>query len=981
MTRHAMVTIVAPVAIDAVEDARELISQTLGNPASHTFNAAISPVDAAPFLHFASLHAVAASAGDTGYLILEFSADGEDIAAINELAARTGAMFRDIFAKADGFSSTTDIAAYWQQHQIKIGYGMFDAPGLAFSGTPGLSVETILEEHRLTDHVRGLLNDQAIGSSQERLEAVRSSLQGSEFEWALTNPPTLPSNSKKPPSTFSIIGALAGPFLRHFAWPIALITLLFSTLLNWPEQWVWSGFAPFAQWGFAEWVRTIGQILGFTLGTVGLIILFSAIIFGAIYAKLRRQEESDWVSDKTILDDDLRPILANENAHGHVQNHMMSHTVRKPGWLRKMTTRLAFFVVANLTALRARPGFLGDIGTIHFARWITIPGTRDFIFFSNYGGSWESYLEDFITKAHEGLTAVWSNAIGFPRSKNLIQGGATQAEPFKRYARHSMISTPFWYCAYPGLSTANIRANHRVRSGLATASGCEEASEWLEQFGSQSRPQDKLETSQMQSLLFGGMGFKPEGRLMLIELADDAAKNRELLDELMPFIAFGDGRFYLEPALITFATSAAGLAKLGLPDDALSTFPSAFREGMNGAGRDRILGDLGNNAAQHWRWGRDGNDLALLIYGDAHDAKGEVVSAIDLLDEVISQGCERASATISRRIDLAPAGSSLRENKEPFGFVDGVSQPAMRGTYRGHKYPDPLHLIEPGELVLGYPDNRGNMPPSPMMQARHDPNMLLPTGGEVQGSAQSEADNPRLFANNGSFLVIRQLEQDVQGFDQYCAEEGERLSDAFPDIPVTADMKEFVGAKMIGRWKDGSSIARYPYISESDRRKRLGKSSDFRIDNDFVYGVEDPQGLKCPFGAHIRRTNPRDSLSPGSSDQIDISNRHRILRVGRGYQPDEPEDNPGIMFMCLNADLERQFEFIQQTWMQNSKFHGLNAEVDPLAVTDVSNQSGFTIPTGRGPVMLKQMPQFVTMLGGGYFFVPGRQLLTYLSKQ
>jgi len=85
------------------------------------------------------------------------------------------------------------------------------------------------------------------------------------------------------------------------------------------------------------------------------------------------------------------------------------------------------------------------------------------------------------------------------------------------------------------------------------------------------------------------------------------------------------------------------------------------------------------------------------------------------------------------------------------------------------------------------------------------------------------------------------------------------------------------------------------------------------------------------------------------------------------------------MFMCLNADLERQFEFIQQTWMNNAKFHGLDAELDPLAVTDASPPSGFTVPTARGPVALKQMPQFVSVLGGGYFFVPGRQLLTFLS--
>ena len=68
-----------------------------------------------------------------------------------------------------------------------------------------------------------------------------------------------------------------------------------------------------------------------------------------------------------------------------------------------------------------RPGFLSDIGTIHFARWVTVPGTHDLLFFSNFDASWESYLEDFITKAHAGLTGVWSNSIGFPVTENLFQ--------------------------------------------------------------------------------------------------------------------------------------------------------------------------------------------------------------------------------------------------------------------------------------------------------------------------------------------------------------------------------------------------------------------------------------------------------------------------------------------------------------------------------------------------------------------------------
>src|SRR5690606_30508896 len=138
----------------------------------------------------------------------------------------------------------------------------------------------------------------------------------------------------------------------------------------------------------------------------------------------------------------------------------------KPGFIRKLTIRIAFFAIARLTALNPRVGHLGDIGTIHFARWVTLPGTRDLLFFSNFGGSWESYLEDFITKAHEGLTAVWSNTVGFPRTRNLFLDGATDGERFKRYARASMVYTPFWYSAYPELTTANIRDNQVIRRGI-----------------------------------------------------------------------------------------------------------------------------------------------------------------------------------------------------------------------------------------------------------------------------------------------------------------------------------------------------------------------------------------------------------------------------------------------------------------------------------------------------------------------------------
>src|SRR5690606_35914695 len=121
---------------------------------------------------------------------------------------------------------------------------------------------------------------------------------------------------------------------------------------------------------------------------------------------------------------------------------------------------------------------------------------------------------------------------------------------------------------------------------------------------------------------------------------------------------------------------------------------------------------------------------------------------------------------------------------------------------------------------------------------------------------------------------------------------------------------------------------------------------------------EDPAGLRCPFGAHIRRTNPRDSFEPGEPRRLEISNRHRVLRVGRAYG--ETGGRQGLMFMCLNADIERQFEFVQQTWLMGPNFHGLENETDPtLGQGGASGERGsesaprcFTIPTESGPIRL-----------------------------
>ena len=624
----------------------------------------------------------------------------------------------------------------------------------------------------------------------------------------------------------------------------------------------------------------------------------------------------------------------------------------------------------------------------------------------------KSYLEDFITRAHAGLTAVWSNSIGFPRARNLFQDGATDGERFKRYARASMAPTRFWYSAYPDQTTEHVRCNAAMRRGLAAALTNDEATRWLALFGSSARPDAKLETMEIQSLVFGGLGFMPHGACLLYRLPEATDQARAFMKAINAHIAFGDGRKLRRQAVLTVALGSGALRKLGLPDDCVRGFPAAFLEGMSSENRARILGDVDGRAPDQWKWGDSAYDLALLAYGRSETAIGR-------LEAVVAARAAENGLAASHRIPLV---TTRKPAIEPFGFVDGVSQPIIRGSYQSYRNNDPIHLVEPGEFIIGYPDNRDNFPPEPELSPLADPQNVLPVADRSRDFGNTIVESPRAIARNGTYLVIRQLEQDVTAFWDYCWSEYRRLEDRLP--PPYDVRPDYIAAKLIGRWRDGSSLVRNPYYpfpreqkERAERRDRRETAEGFtetsaitatgetvgsetarpetrpeagqaiapptepshKGDNDFLFGIEDPEALRCPYGAHIRRANPRNSLAPGSMEQVSISNRHRIYRVGRLYEPEEG-DNPGLLFMCLNGDIERQFEFIQQTWLVSPAFHGLVGEQDPLNSNAGPDSTGYVVPSHDGPVRLKPLPTFVKTLGGGYFFMPGRAMLSYLSE-
>jgi len=1001
---HALVTIVAPLDAEKLKILPDLISKRLGNPAEQPIEQSLGPLDedGASSTHFASLHAIPAGTGTNGYLIFEFSADGSDDEALARFDRQIGGPLKEIFSQASDWREGDALLTYLRRHVIQIGHGLFSAPGVAYAGTPGMTVGRIRKERDLAAEITKLLGQQQGGfRAIDRLAVVRAALAAQkDFAWAL-DPPPPPQPDNEGVSILSVVPQLIWDFVSTYLWPFGLAI---AAWVIYTDLSTLHAMAPDTPVTWPLVTATLGAL--WTGAITALIIV--VILAVTLYALLIRAEAGDWVDERWPERAILDGILKREDFAA--QNHMVSVTRRKPGIVRWFTIRLVFWLITEFVTRVYRRGFLSDIGTIHFARWITVPGTRDFIFLSNYGGSWESYLEDFITRAHFGLTGVWSNSIGFPRTNNLIDGGASDGERFKRYARRGMLPTPFWYSAYRDTTTSHIRTNASIRRGVASALTNEEALDWLALFGSAVRPDGKMESSEIQSLVFGGLGFLPFGVCLLYRLSGNQHQAQAFIKQLTPHVAFNDGRRLQSDAVISIGLGPEALAKLGLPPDCVTGFPAAYLGGM--AARARIVGDIDENAPGKWSWGADELlDVTILIYGTS-------AQAVRDLDAKIQKSAASHGATERYRIDLVKVEEAGTKT-EPFGFVDGISQPLIRGTYKSLRKPDSIHIVEPGEFLFGYPDNRGNIPPGPTLSPLLDPHNRLPIAADEHDFATNIVNTPREVGRNGTFLVIRQLAQDVEGFSAYCREEAARLQKRLAP-PYRID-EEFIGAKLVGRWKDGSSLVRHPYkpkgeeMSGEERLRALhshapsegnadakhapgaektvsrpttspktgspiegAAKSNRPDDNDFLFGEEDPEALRCPYGAHIRRANPRDSFDPGSKEQIDISNRHRLLRVGRFYEPKQGEKR-GLLFMCLNGSIERQFEFIQQSWLDSPSFHGLSGEQDPLVGGDAKSCTGFLIPSRDGPVRLKPLRRFVTTLGGGYFFLPSKRLLQFLG--
>jgi hypothetical protein len=226
-------------------------------------------------------------------------------------------------------------------------------------------------------------------------------------------------------------------------------------------------------WIIAE-AMLIGAFLSLVIPANG-VLTWAFIVVGGLSASillllaaLRVTEKADAVPADAVPDPAKVKALQDwEDQHIAGADHMGSVVIIKPGSFRAFLLRFGMAALGHIVRLTATDGYLGSMRTIHFAHWAIVDGGRRLLFLSNFDGSWESYLDDFIEKAHAGLTLAWGNCLGFPPPRYLTLDGATAGRKFKNWARQSMAQSRFWYAAYPDLTVNQIWRQLRVAQGLA----------------------------------------------------------------------------------------------------------------------------------------------------------------------------------------------------------------------------------------------------------------------------------------------------------------------------------------------------------------------------------------------------------------------------------------------------------------------------------------------------------------------------------
>ena len=421
----------------------------------------------------------------------------------------------------------------------------------------------------------------------------------------------------------------------------------------------------------------------------------------------------------------------------------------------------------------------------------------------------------------------------------------------------------------------------------------------------------------------------------------------------------------------------SGLQALELPTASLLGFPEAFAMGMKK--RKDILGDDGPSDPIHWDqiW-QETAHIWLSINGQSTQAVDEryqwILKQIEASDGGVTLLTGHRGESDENDLPYQDASVLYDADgnptpKEHFGYTDGIGDPVFEGqtnikarvlgrgklTRSGHWEP-----LATGEFLLGHVDEAMEYPQT--------------------------APAPKLLAHNGTYMVYRKLHENVGSFNRFLDEQSETYSGS----------KELLAAKFSGRWRDnGAPVVIAPDDASKAEWDKYYAAADFagkkRMLIDFSYN-NDIDGAKCPISAHIRRINPRGSLEYGVKDAFErpgaLVDRRRILRRGLPYgevkDATRDDGNHGIVFMALNADINRQFEFVQQQWINyaNDFKEGNDKEV-LLGNHDAENPGKVVFQvakdSGEPPHFVNNIPRLVETRGGDYFFIPSITALKMIA--
>lgn len=401
------------------------LKEFLTDIAAHLLENPHLPFPSLKRLHFASL-VLSEDATYGPYLVFENNFDGPLEAYLDELYSHSAAGLHRIYSCCLDYppASAADreqMLSYLRKHIVR--------PNAYHIGNVGCRVERVLNENGLRDHLENFLDDLVRkGPGGQPGQLIRQKVQDfmrtePAFEWAARSEPRQTWMERFRPRLKMAMVAVIAFLLLPILIPLALI-----------------------------WV---------------------AVLLG--------KEKRDPAPDQFNINDHVKKLVEREDRTHVVQNHLAHITMVKPGLFRRATLRGVLWLV-NIVARTSDKGELTGIPSIHYAHWSLIDKGRRLLFVSNFDGSWENYLDDFIDKAAFGLTGIWSNTVAFPRAHLLFFKGAKDGTLFKAWARDNQVNTNVWYSAYPSLTVQTIDSNSAIREQLFASLDEKATREWLWRF-------------------------------------------------------------------------------------------------------------------------------------------------------------------------------------------------------------------------------------------------------------------------------------------------------------------------------------------------------------------------------------------------------------------------------------------------------------------------------------------------------------------